>query len=206
MLDFETLTVGRLECNCVILWERESKAGVVVDPGGEAELISGYVERLGINVKAILLTHAHFDHVGGAADLQTLWGCPLYLHPEDIPLLEQMDEQTEHFRFPSIKAPSVTPLNDKLPLDLKTIHTPGHSRGSSAFLFESTKGPVVIVGDTLFCKGVGRTDLFGGSWDALENSIRTKLYTLSSDTIVLPGHGPNTTIGSERSKNPFVRA
>jgi glyoxylase-like metal-dependent hydrolase (beta-lactamase superfamily II) len=122
-----------------------------------------------------------------------------------MPLLDQMDEQTEHFRFPRIQKPKVTPLDGELPLELKAVHTPGHSRGSVAFLTASAKGGVAIVGDTLFCKGVGRTDLFGGSWDALENSVRTQLYTLDPDTLVIPGHGPNTTIGSERSKNPFVR-
>jgi len=205
MLDFEIITVGRLGCNCVILWDLESKAGAVVDPGDEAEKISKLVEQLGVVVKAILLTHAHFDHVGGAAELQTLWGCPLYLHKDDIPLLEQLDEQTDHFRYPRVPKPDVTPLGGELPLNLKTLHTPGHSPGSSAFLLDSVKGSVAIVGDTLFCRGVGRTDLFGGSWDALENSIRTKLYTLDADTLVIPGHGPNTTIGSERSNNSFVR-
>jgi glyoxylase-like metal-dependent hydrolase (beta-lactamase superfamily II) len=180
---------------------------------------------LGVDVKAVLLTHAHFDHLGAAAELQALWGCPLYLHPDDMPLFDQLDEQTEHFRFPRIQKPKVTPLaadaapqaaalasqagqallEGELPLKLKAVHTPGHSPGSMAFLAESAKGGVAIVGDTLFCKGVGRTDLFGGSWDALENSVRTQLYTLAPDTLVIPGHGPNTTIGSERSKNPFVR-
>jgi glyoxylase-like metal-dependent hydrolase (beta-lactamase superfamily II) len=227
LFEFETLTVGRLGCNCVVLWEPSSKSGTVIDPGDEAENIAGRVERLGVDVKAILLTHAHFDHVGAAAELQTLWGCPLYLHPQDMPLLDQLDEQTEHFRFPRIQKPRVTPLaadaapqaaapasqagqallGGELPLKLKVLHTPGHSRGSVAFLAESAsaKAGVAIVGDTLFRGGVGRTDLFGGSWDALENSVRTKLYTLDPDTLVIPGHGQNTTIGCERSKNPFVR-
>jgi glyoxylase-like metal-dependent hydrolase (beta-lactamase superfamily II) len=205
MFDHEILTVGRLGCNCVILWELGSKAGAVVDPGDEAENISGRVERLGVDVKAILLTHAHFDHVGAAAELQALWGCPLYLHREDIPLLGQMDEQTEHFRFPPVQKPKATPLDGEPPLKLKVLHTPGHTRGSLAFLMESAKGGVAIVGDTLFRGGVGRTDLFGGSREVLEDSIRTKLYTLDPGTLVIPGHGANTTIGSECLRNPFVR-
>jgi len=205
MLNFEFHTVGRLGCNCVFVWEQESGLGVVVDPGDEADKISVHAEGLGIKMQAILLTHAHFDHMGGAAALQELWGCPLYLHPEDFPLLDQLDEQTEHFRYPAIQKPNAKPFGDGLPLQIETVHTPGHSPGSSAFLFDSAKGRVALVGDTLFCRSVGRTDLMGGSREALENSIRTKLYTLDPDTIVIPGHGPDTTIGLERSKNQFVR-
>ena len=205
MLDFEILEVGQLGCNCAILWDTSDKVAAVFDPGDEAERISKAVARLGISVKAILLTHAHFDHVGAAAALQELWTCPVQLHPLDMPLLEHMDEQTSHFRFPPIKKPAVSPLGEDLPLGIKLMHTPGHSPGSCSFLTETTKGATVLSGDTLFARGVGRTDLLGGSFEALENSIRTKLYTLPPETIVIPGHGPKTTIAAERRGNPHVR-
>ena len=205
MLDFEILEVGQLGCNCAILWDTSDKMAAVVDPGAEAERISKAIDRLGVSIKAILLTHAHFDHVGAAATLQELWNCPVLLHPLDMPLIEHIDEQTSHFRFPSIKKPAVSPLGDELPLGLGLMHTPGHSPGSCSFLTETKKGPTVLSGDTLFAKGVGRTDLLGGNFEALANSIRTKLYTLPPETVVIPGHGPKTTIAAERSGNPHVR-
>jgi glyoxylase-like metal-dependent hydrolase (beta-lactamase superfamily II) len=205
MLDFEILTVGPLGCNCIILWEPQSKLGVVVDPGDEPERISGQIKKLGLTIQAILLTHAHFDHVGGVAQLQSQWNCPVFLHPEDIPLIECLDEQTRQYRFPTIQKPIIAPLGDDLPLNIKHLHTPGHSLGSSTFLADSPKGLIAMTGDTLFAHGVGRSDLWGGSWESLENSIRTHLYTLGPDTFVIPGHGSYTTIAAERSKNPYVR-
>jgi len=205
MFDFEIIPVGLLGCNCILLWDTQSKEGALVDPGAEAERISEHIKELNINIKAILLTHAHFDHVGDAAALQNLWTCPVFLHTDDFPLLELLNEQTESYGIPPIQKPDATPLRDDLPLGIKAVSTPGHSAGSSTFLFESTKGKTALVGDTLFSKGVGRTDLWGGSRKTLENSIKTKLYTLDDDTLVIPGHGPSTTIGSERRGNPFVR-
>lgn len=205
MLDFEILSVGQLACNCIILWNSESKKGVVVDPGDEAERISGQVTNREIDIQAILLTHAHFDHLGAATSLQTQWKCPVFLHPEDTPMLESLDYQTTKFRMPSIIKPTITTLHDELPLGITCIHTPGHSPGSSTFLTESPKGKVALTGDTIFAKGVGRTDLLGGSWDLLEKSIRTKLYALDPNTLIIPGHGPNSTIASERNGNPYVK-
>jgi len=206
MLDFEILAVGALGCNCVLLWHPQSRMGVVVDPGDEAERISERVDKLGVSIQAILLTHAHFDHVGAAAALQNRWGCPVFIHSEDISLLELLDTQTATYGIQSIQKPNITPLRDDLPLGLKALHTPGHSLGSSTFLADSGKGKVALTGDLLFSKGVGRTDLWGGSWETLENSIRTHLYTLDPDTFVIPGHGPTTTIGAERKGNPYVRS
>ena len=208
MLNFEILAVGELGCNCVLLWDTQSKVGVAVDPGDEAERISERVDKLGISIQAILLTHAHFDHVGAAAALQNRWDCPVLIHSEDISLLERLDAQTAAYGIQPIQKTNITPLSDlsdDLPLEIKAIHTPGHSPGSSSFLAESDKGRVALTGDALFFKGVGRTDLWGGSWEILENSIRTHLYTLDSDTFVIPGHGPTTTIGAERKGNPYVR-
>jgi glyoxylase-like metal-dependent hydrolase (beta-lactamase superfamily II) len=205
MFDFEILAVGELRCNCIILWDTQSKEGAVVDPGDEAERLAKHISELGINAQAILLTHAHFDHAGGAAALQNRWDCPVFLHADDIPLMEHMEEQTATFGKPPIQKPKIQALPDELPLGMKSVHTPGHTLGSSTFLLDSVRGGVALVGDTLFFKGIGRTDLGDGNRKTLENSIKTKLYVLDDDTLVIPGHGSNTTIGSERRAKPFVR-
>jgi glyoxylase-like metal-dependent hydrolase (beta-lactamase superfamily II) len=205
MLNYESLTVGPLGVNCILLWDPANNTGVVVDPGDEADAIAARAAKLGLTIQAVLLTHAHFDHVGAAAALQELWACPVMLHPGDFPMLDRLNDQTANFGLPPINKPKVSPLAPELPIGIASAHTPGHSPGSSIFLAESSEGKFVLSGDTLFCGGVGRTDLWGGSWETLENSIRSQLYSLDPETIVLPGHGPNTSIGAERKRNPYVR-
>jgi hydroxyacylglutathione hydrolase len=205
MLKFETFPVGPISANCVLVWDPGQGTGVVIDPGEEAERIRTRVEALGFKVSAILQTHAHFDHLGAAKVLQDLWGCPVYLHPSDMYLVETLDMQTGLFGMKSIPAPAITELHpgDVL-FGLKVLHTPGHTPGCCCFLGDFEQGPVVISGDTLFQGGVGRTDLWGGHWDQLAASIRTELYTLEDRTLVIPGHGPMTTIGEEAENNAFV--
>lgn len=206
MLKFETFPVGPLSCNCVLVWDPERGTGVVVDPGDEAEKIRLRVAAQGFQVTALLHTHAHFDHVGATRELQDLWNCPAYLHPADTFLLESLAMQTGLFGMKSVATPTVQPLADgDLHHDLKVIHTPGHSPGGCCFHGRFEQGPVLLAGDTLFQGGVGRTDLFGGHWDLLEASIRERLYTLEDATLVIPGHGPMTSIGEEAAANPFVR-
>jgi hydroxyacylglutathione hydrolase len=206
MLSFETFPVGPISANCVLVWDVEQGTGVVVDPGDEPSRISQRVAALGFKVTALLQTHAHFDHLGAAKALQDLWQCPVFLHPEDAYLLESLDMQTGLFGMKSIPAPSTTGLHaGDLHHGLRTLHTPGHTPGSCCFLGEFEQGPVVFSGDTLFQGGVGRTDLWGGHWDQLESSIRRELYTLDDRTLVVPGHGPMTTIGEEAENNSFVQ-
>ena len=206
MLRFETFPVGPISANCVLVWNPEQGTGVVVDPGEEAGRIRKRVEALGFTVTAVLLTHAHFDHLGAAKELQDLWCSPVFLHPADNYLVESLDMQTGLFGMQSVPAPVTSELHPgDVHHGLKTLHTPGHTPGCCCFLGEFEQGPVVLSGDTLFQGGVGRTDLWGGHWEQLEASIQKELYTLEDDTLVVPGHGPLTTIGEEAENNPFVK-
>jgi len=206
MLNLETFPVGPLGCNCSLLWDPATGQGVVVDPGGDGAKIRKRVETLGFKVTALLHTHAHFDHVGATRELQDLWQCPAFLHGDDTFLIEALQQQTSMFGMPAIPQPDMKDLQaGDRHLDLTTLHTPGHTPGSSCFHGEFAKGKVLLAGDTLFRGGVGRTDLWGGSWELLEQSIRRELYVLDGATLVIPGHGPVTTLGEEAATNPFVR-
>jgi hydroxyacylglutathione hydrolase len=206
MLNLESFPVGPLGCNCSLLWEPATGLGVVVDPGGDGAKIRKRVEALGFKVTALLHTHAHFDHVGATRELQDLWQCPAFLHGDDTFLIEALPQQTGMFGMPAIPQPDMQDLQvGDRHLDLTTMHTPGHTPGSSCFHGEFAKGKVLLAGDTLFRGGVGRTDLWGGSWELLEQSIKRELYTLEDATLVIPGHGPATTLGEEAASNPFVR-
>ena len=206
MLRLETFPVGPLGCNCSLLWNPDTLEGVVVDPGGDGPMIRRRVEALGFRVTALLHTHAHFDHVGATRELQDLWQCPAHLHAEDGFLIDALAQQTGMFGMPAIPKPTMTDLHaGDRHLDLTTLHTPGHTPGSCCFHGDFEKGQVLLAGDTLFRGGVGRTDLWGGDWDQIEQSIRGQLYPLAESTLVIPGHGPATTIGDERRGNPYVR-
>ena len=206
MLNLESFPVGPLGCNCSLLWEPATGLGVVVDPGGDGAKIRKRVETLGFKVRALLHTHAHFDHVGATRELQDLWQCPAFLHGDDTFLIEALPQQTGMFGMPAIPQPDMQDLQaGDRHLDLTTLHIPGHTPGSSCFHGDFAKGKVLLAGDTLFRGGVGRTDLWGGSWDLLEQSIRRELYVLDDTTLVIPGHGPATTLGEEAASNPFVR-
>lgn len=206
MLKLETFSVGPLGCNCSLLWDPAAGTGLVVDPGGEGPRIRARVEALGFRVAALLHTHAHFDHVGATKELQDRWQCPAFLHEADDFLVEHLDMQTGLFGMPSLPKPDMAPLHEGERFEgLETLHTPGHTPGSCCFHGAFERGGLVLAGDTLFKGGVGRTDLWGGDWDLLEESIHTRLYTLAEGTLVIPGHGPATTIGAEAAGNPFVR-
>jgi glyoxylase-like metal-dependent hydrolase (beta-lactamase superfamily II) len=206
MLKLETFPVGPLGCNCSLLWDPDRQEGVVVDPGGDGPRIARRVQEIGFRVTALLHTHAHFDHVGATRELQELWQCPAHLHEADGFLLDALDLQTGMFGMEPIARPDTLPLaaGDRH-LELTTLHTPGHTPGSCCFHGSFERGAVVLAGDTLFQGGVGRTDLWGGSWDHLEASIVRELYPLADATLVIPGHGAATTIGVEAAGNPYVR-
>ncbi len=206
MLKLESFAVGALGCNCSLLWDPDTATGVVVDPGGEGARIRDRVEQLGFKVLGLLHTHAHFDHVGATRELQDHWQCPAYLHDADGHLIEHLDMQTGMFGIAAVPRPeTVHQEHGERRQGLSVLHTPGHTPGSCCFHGEFERGRVVLAGDTLFAGGIGRTDLWGGSFPQLQDSIRRHLYALDPGTLVIPGHGPATTIGEEAEANPFVR-
>ena len=206
MLKLESFPVGPLGCNCSLLWDPDSATGVVVDPGGEGPRIRLRVEQLGFKVLGLLHTHAHFDHVGATKELQDLWQCPAYLHDADGHLIEHLDMQTGLFVMALLLAGKTGYYqHGEHRQGLAVLHTPGHTPGSCCFHGDFEQGKVVLAGDTLFAGGVGRTDLWGGSFPQLQESIQRHLYVLDPGTLVIPGHGPMTTIGEESEENPFVR-
>jgi len=204
----EILSVGALQCNCSILGDEASGEAIVVDPGDNIPRIMAILDRHKLTVKQILITHAHIDHIAGAAQLKKLTGAPILYNPRDLPLIKMMDMQAGWL---GIATPEVHPPDDTLDdgrviaitgLAGNILHTPGHTQGSVC-LYLPTQS-LLLAGDTLFAGSVGRTDLPGGDGPMLIRSIHSKLLPLPDATIVVPGHGPKTTIGEERESNPFL--
>jgi len=211
---FEFFPVGPLSCNCSILADPVTKEGVLVDPGGNPEVIIQKLDAHKVKIKYILITHAHFDHFLAADIIKKHTGAPVILHKADMPLWTMKEIQCTLFGIPDTLGPVSNP--DKLldgdeeelhvneNLKAKCLHTPGHSPGSTCFLFE--KNSILFSGDTIFKGSVGRTDLYLGNKDQLIKSIREKLVPLKDDITVIPGHGPKTTIGAEKRTNPFLKS
>lgn len=204
----ETFPVGPLACNCTILGDEEAGEAIVVDPGDEVSRIHRRLSDLGLKPKQILITHAHIDHVGGALKLKRLTGAPIFLNESDLPLLKMMALQAEWLGIdtPETASPDET-LTEGLTVGLprypaQVIHTPGHTQGSVCLHFAPLK--MIIAGDTLFNGSIGRTDLPGGNYRQIIESIHSRLLALPDETRVLSGHGPETTIGQERKSNPFL--
>jgi hydroxyacylglutathione hydrolase len=205
----ETFPVGPLQCNCTILADEQTAEAIVIDPGDDISRIHRRLTALGLKLKQILITHAHIDHVGGALQLKRLTGAPILLNQNDLPLLEMMDEQAGWL---GVDTPQIAPPDDLLTDGLQVglpaypatvIHTPGHTQGSVCLHFAPLK--LLIAGDTLFAGSIGRTDLPGGNYEQIIESIASRLMALPDETRVLPGHGAATTIGTERRSNPFLR-
>jgi glyoxylase-like metal-dependent hydrolase (beta-lactamase superfamily II) len=204
----ETFPVGPLRCNCTILANLESKEAIVIDPGDE---IAGILARLALHhltLQQIIVTHAHIDHIGGAAQLKRVTGAPVFFHQQDLPLVAMLDAQAGWLGVP---VPEKVALDQSAEdglttgiagLETEVIHTPGHTPGSICLLFP--KQELLLAGDTLFAGSVGRTDLPGGDSHALLRSIHNRLLPLPENTLVVPGHGEETTLGQERETNPFL--
>ena len=206
----ETIPVGPLQCNCTILGDLLSRKAIVVDPGGDAEILLERLVELNLQVERIIHTHAHLDHFLASGKMKEATGAKLALHREDLFLWDMLEDQCRMFGIPFESTPPPDQwLENEEEIDLndlqgKALHTPGHTPGSMCFLFESQK--LLIAGDTLFQGSIGRTDLWGGDFKKIEKSIQEKLYTLDEETSVITGHGESTSIGHEMRANSFVRA
>ena len=204
----ECLTVGPLQENCYLLADTHTKEAVLIDPGDEAARLLEVLDDKGLTLRAVWLTHAHFDHVGAVADILERYPVPLYLHPADAPLLEHASASAARWGIPLKQPPTdFLTLSGKQILTLGSLQahclfTPGHAPGHIAF-YLPTEG-IVIAGDALFQGSIGRTDLPGGDQAQLLESIRRELLILPPQTKVYPGHGPATTVGEEARSNPFL--
>jgi hydroxyacylglutathione hydrolase len=211
MLLIEPIILGPLATNTYLIADSDTCEAAVIDPAWDGHLIAAEARERHWRISQIWITHAHFDHIGGAGDLALeLDQAPVIaLHPNDR-LLWDAQEGTAHFGFtlPTSPAPTLD-LAERTVLRLGHInfearHTPGHTPGHC--VFHCADARVCFCGDLIFQNSVGRTDLPGGDWDALVKSIRSQVFTLPDETRLLSGHGPKTTVGKEKSGNPFVRA
>ena len=209
----EIRAVPPFQKNGFVVWCEKSRDAVLIDPGDEVEELVDIVEQNGLSVKYILLTHAHFDHISGVSRAKAKFGAPIYLHPGDRFFYENAVQQAALFGVQIEATPPVDQFYDgEGPLtfgdyEIRVHHTPGHCAGGVCLQAgpSGQAGKQLFVGDTLFAGSIGRTDLFGGDYDALIRSITTVLFAFGDDADVYPGHGPKTTIGYERRTNPFVR-
>ena len=205
----EVFPVGPLQCNCSVIGDEASREAIVIDPGDDIEIILDVLQKHGLRVTQIIVTHAHIDHVGGAVKLKKLTNAPILLNENDDQLLRMLDVQASWLgmRDPGPVDVDETPGDGHKirwgTLEATVIHTPGHTQGSICLLISREK--TLISGDTLFQGSIGRTDLPGGSYEKIIRSIHQKLLVLPGDTIVIPGHGPTTTIEEERERNPFLQ-
>ncbi len=206
----ETFPVGMLQCNCTILGDETSREAIVIDPGADIPRILAILARHQLTAKQIVITHAHFDHIAAAQELKQITGAPIMYNQADLPLVAIMEQQPTWIGLPATPADVHPP--DHSPTDNETLsirglsatvlHTPGHTEGS--LCLHLPEHHLLIAGDTLFAGGVGRTDFPFGSTAKLIDSINTRLLPLPEATTVIPGHGPETTIGEEKLHNPFL--
>ena len=210
-MHIETFPAGTMGCNCSIVVDPQSKSAIVVDPGGDFDEIQRRLTKAGASVVAIVHTHTHIDHVGATAPLQAWTGAPAKIHEADRFLYEMLPVQAAFIGMP---VPETCDLEGSLVDDLvlsagavevAVLHTPGHTPGSCSFVAKLGGTQVAFAGDTLFRRGIGRTDLWGGDSDLILQSIKRKLFSLDETTKVITGHGPATTICEERRQNPFVK-
>jgi len=206
----EIIPVGPLQCNCSVIGDESTREGLVIDPGDDIEEVLTLVRKHNLQVKQIVITHAHIDHVGGAMKLRAATGAAILLNQNDYALLKMLDAQAAWI---GVAPPGKVEIDHSVAqadsiktgsLSADVIHTPGHTEGSICLYFPAEKK--LIAGDTLFAGSIGRTDLPGGSFEKIIRSLHDKVLELPDDTVVIPGHGPLTTISRERHSNPFLLA
>lgn len=204
----EIFPVGPLQCNCSIIGDETTREAMVIDPGDDIEDVLAILRKHDVRVKQIVITHAHIDHVGGAMKLRAATGAPILLNENDFALLQMLDVQATWL---GMAAPGAVEIDQTLTNGdtvkagshaANVLHTPGHSEGSICLYFPDEKK--LIAGDTLFAGSIGRTDLPGGSMQKIMQSLHGTVLALPDETVVVPGHGPMTTIGEERESNPWL--
>lgn len=201
----QRLELGAISTNCYLLADKETKEIAVIDPAGDFEILAAAIEETGCQVKYIFNTHGHWDHIGANAKLHKQTGAPILIHAADAPLLEQGYDRVFQVRTEPSQADKLLEEGQSWPLGRYTIevlHTPGHTKGGVSLL---VPGKLVFSGDTLFQLSIGRTDLPGGDYQELINSIRSKLFPLPDELPVFSGHGAHTFIGEEKKYNPFLQ-
>ncbi|MDK2835588.1 MAG: hydroxyacylglutathione hydrolase [Thermosediminibacterales bacterium] len=204
-MKLEIIPVGAYQANCYIIGCEKTQKGLVIDPGAEAKRIIQHIDKLGLKVEQIVLTHGHIDHIGGVEELRKTYKAKVAIHEADAPMLTDSMKNLSFYTENAIKSSADVLLKhgDLLEvgqLKLKVIHTPGHTPGGICLLMDD----IVFTGDTLFAGSIGRTDFPGGSYRQIIDSIKQKLLILKEETKVLPGHGPQSTIGEEKRMNPFL--
>lgn len=204
----EILPVGLLQCNCSVIGDEASHEAMVIDPGDNVQEILAILQKHSLQVKQIVITHAHIDHVGGAMKLRAATGAPILLNQNDYALLKMLDMQAAWIGMPNpgkVEIDHSITTGESLSagsLTASVIHTPGHTEGSICLYFPAQKK--LIAGDTLFAGSIGRTDLPGGDTQKIMRSLHNIVLSLPDETLVVPGHGELTTIGEERETNPFL--
>lgn len=198
-----------LQCNCTIIGSEETREAIVVDPGDDPDLILDRLHANNLTLKQIVCTHTHIDHVSAIYDLQERAGTPAAIHEDDLFLFEKLHQQAQWLGIDTPRRGTIDRfLKDGgtvacAGVEIGVLHTPGHTPGSTTFVLPGSR-PILFAGDTLFLNGIGRTDLWGGSYEQILGSIRNKLLTFQDDTLVIAGHGRSTTVGRERCGNPFL--
>ncbi|MGC2448003.1 MAG: MBL fold metallo-hydrolase [Candidatus Sulfotelmatobacter sp.] len=204
----EIFPVGPLQCNCSIIGDESTREAMVIDPGDDIDDVLNLVSKHNLQVKQIVITHAHIDHIGGAMKLRAATGAPILLNQNDYALLKMLDVQATWIGVPppgKVEIDRSVTTGETVSAGTHTaevLHTPGHTEGSICLYFPAERK--LIAGDTLFAGSIGRTDLPGGSMEKIIRSLHDTVLALPDETVVVPGHGELTTIGEERQSNPFL--